>query len=205
MFFEFETGYSIQVFGMYENWWRDEAGLGTWSAALAIIIGSVLVGLIWSNKTSSNERAARGFRSFNEEVRRVDKAVSCTNLGIVPPIGGSGRLYGCIMGFAQTAKFFINESEANDNTVQDIKVMWNDWWKDSGYGQHADEAEAFMMVGALARLYAPNLMPELLDAFRGRNNQVFHSGAFRIEYRFTPGRAINERLLIVTEQQKQRQ
>lgn len=184
---------------MFKDWWGGEATFGTWLVALALVVGAIITGAIGSEESNSLEARVSGFKSFEEEVRRVDSATSCTDPGTVPAMAGDGRLYGCIMGLARTAKFFINERGDRDNAVENIKVMWNDWWKDIGYGQHADQAEAVMMVGALAQLYAPELMPELLSTFRSRTNQVLHSNAFTIEYRFTRGPAIDERLLTVSE------
>ena len=69
------------------------------------------------------------------------------------------------MGTAETAKVWINESAYRPGVVSNIKVMWNDWIRDIGYGLHADEEEAAIMVGTFADIYAPELKDQLLDVF----------------------------------------
>ena len=116
-----------------------------------------------------------------------------------PPV--FGKLYGCIGGEAETAKVFVNADPIYGNVIN-IKVMWNDWFIDIGYGLHADKIEAMEMAMAILDLYVPDQpadqRQELLTTFLSGNiGKVFKYNDLSIEYRYTRGPKIDERLLII--------
>ena len=51
----------------------------------------------------------------------------------------------------QTVKWFINE---NSNKVYNVKLLWNDWFKDMGLGIHSDKEEAQKALKVLIK-YMP--------------------------------------------------
>lgn len=113
-------------------------------------------------------------------------------------IGSFGALYGCVQGRAETAKFFVNEIGGRPGVVENVKVMWNEWTRNNGYGLAADRAEASQMAAVAADLYVPRLKARILEAFMGRRNTSFTDGPFRVEYRYSDGPAIGEHLLTIT-------
>jgi hypothetical protein len=65
--------------------------------------------------------------SFQAEADRATKALSCPRPKITPASSGLDALYGCIVGTAQTVKFFINEAEGTGQ-VKNVTLIWNDWF-----------------------------------------------------------------------------
>lgn len=139
------------------------------------------------------------FQSFQEEANRATKELSCQRPKISPASSGLGALYGCITGPAETVKFFINEVEGT-GSVKNVKLMWNDWFIDVGYGKHADKKQAEAFVKSFAKLYAPKMEKELLSTFFANTNKTLKAGSYQIAYTFSHGPKIDERLLVVTPQ-----
>jgi len=135
--------------------------------------------------------------SFDGEARRATKALSCprpvfTHDGLYP-----GTLYGCIMGEADTAKYFIDEDPDKRGTVMLIKLIWNDWYRDLGFGVHPDKAEAELMVRSLARFFAPDQEAEMIAAFRGTAARTFNASGVTISYTWDRGSAIDAHMFVV--------
>jgi len=137
---------------------------------------------------------------FQAEADRVTKAISCPRPTITPAISGFGALYSCIVGPAETVKFFINEAEGTDQ-VENVKLMWNDWFVDIGYGIHADKMEAQAFIKAFAELYAPAKEKELASIFFSNSNITMEVDDYRIAYTYSRGPKIDERLLVLTPKQ----
>jgi hypothetical protein len=160
---------------------------------LAAVVCFALAGLAFRGTASSSLEFAL---QFDTEVSKAESTLWCRDTGTVPPhIDGAGRLYGCIMGRAGTAKLFINEDGSRPGTVENVKVMWNDWRRDLGHGAHADRREALQMVSAFARWYAPSIEDELASVFQGEVARSYIVGQYRITYRLDRGPGIDERLL----------
>ncbi len=141
--------------------------------------------------------AAAESPDFQAETKRVTSALNCTQPKITPASLGLGALYGCITGSAETVKFFINEEEGTGN-IQNVKLMWNDWFVDIGYGIHTDLEEAHIFVKTFAQLYAPKLGSKLTTAFFSNSNAIFDTDNYHIEYKYHRGPKIDERLLTAT-------
>ena len=139
--------------------------------------------------------------NFNKEADATTELLDCKNPKISAPWGDGGRLYRCVEGRSKTVKLFINEGDRSNRKVKNIKLMWNDWAKDMGAGDpiHADKALAQKWVKKIANRYAPKEAREVLVTFFGLKSRFIVSDRYVIQYRFTPGPAINERLLIITE------
>jgi len=142
---------------------------------------------------------AGGFKSFTEENERIKAKVICNDVGVSPHFGASGKLFGCIAGKAMTVKLFVNETK-DKNRVENIKLMWNDWFIDTGYGLHADKSEAEQFVKAVADLYAPTQKAKLMKVFFASNNEIWSGGLFKFAFTISRGPKIDERLLTITEQ-----
>lgn len=140
-----------------------------------------------------------GTLSFQSEADRATKALSCPRPKISPANSGLGlgALYGCIVGTAETVKFFINEAEGTGQ-VENAKLMWNDWFIDVGYGIHADKKEAQVFVKAFAKLYAPNMDKKLTSIFFSNSNMTVEVGDYQIVYTYSRGPKIDERLFVLT-------
>ena len=139
--------------------------------------------------------------SFQAEADRATKALSCPRPKITPASSGLGALYscivGCIVGTAETVKFFINEAEGTGH-VKNVKLMWNDWFVDTGYGMHADKKEAQAFLKAFAKLYAPAMEKKLTSVFFANSNTTVEVGDYHIAYTYSRGPKIDERLFVLT-------
>ncbi|MGP5141153.1 hypothetical protein ACTXPD_05235 [Vreelandella alkaliphila] len=142
---------------------------------------------------------AADFQSFTSESGEATEALDCRNPKITSASFGMGELYGCVQGTAETVKWFINEVP-NTGRVDNVKLMWNDWFKDVGYGLHADKQKAEQALKALIQMYAPNKEEEVEEAFWGNSNRTIASDGFVLEYTYSRGPAIDERLIVVTEE-----
>jgi hypothetical protein len=143
------------------------------------------------------QSAFGGMLGFQVEADRATKVLSCPRPGITPASSGLGALYGCIAGTAETVKFFINEAEGTGQ-VKNVKLMWNDWFIDIGYGMHADKKEAQAFVKAFAKLYAPNVEKKLMTIFFSNSNTTMEVGDYQIVYTYNRGPKIDERLFVLT-------
>lgn len=143
------------------------------------------------------QSAFGGMLSFQAEADRATKALNCQQPKITPASSGLGALYGCIAGAAETVKFFINEAEGTSE-VKNVKLMWNDWFVDIGYGIHADKKEAQAFVKAFAKLYAPHMEKKLTSIFFSNSNTTLEVGDYQIAYTYSRGPKIDERLFILT-------
>ncbi|MBI9075659.1 MAG: hypothetical protein JEZ02_09635 [Desulfatibacillum sp.] len=143
------------------------------------------------------QNALGGLLSFQVEADRATKALNCSRAKILPASSGMGALYGCIAGSAETVKLFINEAE-DVGKVKNVKLMWNDWFVDVGYGKHADKKEATAFVKAFARLYAPNMEKKLIAIFFSNSNSTLEIGDNQIEFTYRRGSKIDERLFVLT-------
>jgi hypothetical protein len=127
-----------------------------------------------------------GTLSFQAEANRVTKALSCPRPKITPASPGFGALYGCVVGTAETVKFFINEAEGTGQ-VKNAKLMWNDWFVDIGSGIHADKKEAQAFVKTFAKLYAPDMEKKLMSIFFSNSNTTVEVGDYQIAYTYSRG------------------
>lgn len=145
----------------------------------------------------ASQIAASKPTDFDVEVERSKGALSCGTAKITPAGDGWGALFSCISGKAETVKFFINE-EPGSGKVKNVKFLWNDWFKDRGYGVHADASEADRMVRDLVKLFPSAHDKDLLKAFKGKQAVTREGGGYRFEYTYDRGPAIDERMIIVT-------
>lgn len=179
---------------------------------IAVAIGAIFLGLAAAETFNSYEKRkaaeqaklasappAKYQLNFDKEADRVTAALGCPAPKFTgPQYTLAGTLYGCIMGGEQTAKFWINEDQRFPGTVANVKVIWNDWKRNLGYGLHSDRPEAEHMVEVMSQLYAPELKQDLLKAFRGSEARSFETDRVKIKYEWTPGPGIDEHLLVLT-------
>jgi hypothetical protein len=138
--------------------------------------------------------------SFAVESRELAAAADCSDPHMTPPLEGVlGFLLGCIEGDSQTAKLFVNE-EPGTGRVANVKVMWNDYFRDVGSGVHPDQEAAERLLHATVQRYAPTELPPVARAFFERNPLTITAGGYRLKVTHNRGPAIDEHLLIVTKQ-----
>jgi hypothetical protein len=137
---------------------------------------------------------APSFRSFTTG---LNKSLSCKYSKITPADENDGALYGCIAGKAETAKVFVNEDKKSGK-VLNVKLMWNDWHKDLGYGIHADKAEATLFLKALSQQLSPELSAQLLESFNQKTPRSFSNASWKVAYTYERGPGIDERLFVYT-------
>ncbi|KFL26811.1 hypothetical protein JP75_25485, partial [Devosia riboflavina] len=89
-------------------------------------------------------------------------------------------------------------NEDGDGGVENVKVMWNDWTRDTGYGTHTDQAQAFAWLSALATRYAPQKVDAVLNAFASNSDVSIEGPAHILRYTYWKGPAIDERLVTIT-------
>lgn len=139
---------------------------------------------------------AADFNNFDAEARAVLDMIKCPTPKVTKT-PGLPDLWGCIYPGAEVMKVFVNAAE-NGGGVENVKIMWNDWTRDTGYGVHTDKAIAEAWVAALATRYAPARVEEVLTAFRGTSTATITGDGVTLTFTYFKGPAIDERLIIVT-------
>lgn len=146
------------------------------------------------NKAMKAVALSQGFLSFSDECAKISCQTTCRNSKVI----SAAQMYYCAQGKTETVNWYINGIKGTDR-VQNIKLMWNDWYKDFGYGIHAEKKEAFESLEILINLYASDKSKEIKDAFCGNKNITIKTKAFMIKYTFDRGAGIDERLITITE------
>jgi hypothetical protein len=152
------------------------------------------VGIALAGLSSVALADAPQFQKFASDLNNV---LSCKYTKTTPPDELGGTLYMCIAGKAETAKVFINKDEKTGK-VENLKIMWNDWFKDAGYGIHPDKKEATGSINLLGKRLTPALTAQMLKAFEGKATATFSTDAWDVKYTYNRGPAIDERLFVFT-------
>jgi len=139
-----------------------------------------------------------GFASFKTETSKAENIAIFCKAKITPASSNFGALFGAICGKEETAKYFVNE-DPKDGSTLNIKVIWNDWHTDMGYGLHPDRFEAAKLLDLAIQLYASKLKDEIRAAFFENKNQTFDTDEFILTYTFHHGSRIDERILKIEE------
>ena len=136
---------------------------------------------------------------FSREAARVTKTLPCSypKLTAAESSLGWGKMYGCIAGPAETGKFFVNE-RIGTGKIKNIKLIWNDWFVDVGYGIHADEIQAREWVGSFSSLYAKGGKRELMEIFFGVEDRTLSLENYSLVFTYRRGPRIDERLFVLT-------
>ncbi len=135
------------------------------------------------------------FMSFEDEIAAVAKLTRCGR-GKLTRTSGLPDLWGCIAPGAEVLKLFVNEGQ--DGGVANVKLMWNDWTRDVGYGVHTDGRLALAWASALATRYAPLGVKDVMRAFEGNRPVTIPGEGYVVRYSYDRGPAIDERLLTIT-------
>lgn len=135
------------------------------------------------------------FESFDNEVAAIVELTHCTR-GKVTRTSGQPDLWGCVALGAEVLKLFVNERQ--DGGVANVKLMWNDWTRDVGYGVHTDSRLAMAWASAFATRYAPHAVTDIMVAFEGDRSVTIHGEDYVVDYSYDRGPAIDERLLTIT-------
>jgi hypothetical protein len=143
------------------------------------------------------DAVANGELSFSVEASRAANILPCDESKTISASDGLGEMYSCISGAAQTVKFYINEDPAT-GSVKNIKLIWNDWFKDVGYGVHADYVFAISMLDAVLTLYPTQDASQIKQVFLANQNRTFWTDQFGLVYTYQRGPAIDERMLVIT-------
>lgn len=133
---------------------------------------------------------------YSSETNALRSLAACTRVKDTPDSNGFSALYSCIEGQKETAKLFVSGAKNSDG-IKNVKVMWNDWFKDIGEGLHPDRTEAERLLTVVANRYAPNELEKIKAAFFGKQALQIAVGDFLIEVKHDKGPAIEEHLLVV--------
>jgi hypothetical protein len=152
------------------------------------------VGLAVAVLSSVSWADAPQFQKFASDLNNV---LTCKYTKTTPPDELGGTLYMCIAGKAETAKVFINKDESTGK-VLNLKIMWNDWFKDIGYGIHPDKAEAKGHIEVVSKSLSPSITAQMLKALEGKAPAAFSTDAWNVKYTYNRGPAIDERLFVFT-------
>ncbi len=142
------------------------------------------------------------FADSAAEVSAIQRTAQCRGASMTSAQFGHGALFGCIEGAAETAKLFVNE-EPGSGSVQNVKVMWNDWFKDLGYGLHADREEANRLLTVVVTRYAPQRLQEVQAAYFGGKELELIEGLWVLTVTHQRGPAIEEHLLTIADAAKE--
>lgn len=134
------------------------------------------------------------FENFETEISEISTKINCS--GKITKDEELPDLWGCIYPDAEVTKIFINESESGG--VENVKIMWNDWTKDVGYGVHTNQSAAEELVASVSKIYAPDQVSDILAAFAGGRDITINNDLFSLSYTYSQGPAIDERLVTIT-------
>lgn len=134
---------------------------------------------------------------FRAESDVMRNKLECKYSRMTPANDSQGSLFSCIGGEAETVKYFINE-EYNTGKIKSIKLLWNEWTKDRGYGLWADSGVAKRWAGIVANRYAPELEDKLVQNFQATSNTVLRGEHYTIRYTYEAGPEIDEHMFVVT-------
>lgn len=140
---------------------------------------------------------ALAFDSFQGESAKISNEIGCRT-GKVSKETGLPDLWSCILPGAEVLKVFINEDGSGG--VKNVKIMWNDWTRDTGYGLHTDREVAMAWVSALSTIYAPESVDKVMDAFSGSRDIKIDGNGYSLSYTYFRGPAIDERLITITKE-----
>lgn len=138
---------------------------------------------------------AAAFDSFSNETKLIGDLIKCPSARISSD-PGLPDLWSCILPGAEVVKVFVNSDESGG--VANVKFMWNDWTRDTGYGIHTDEDIARAWLSAISTHYAPKQVEEVLEAFSSSSDITIVSERYILTYTYYKGPAIDERLFIIT-------
>ncbi len=171
--------------------------IGSMGGGLLIILCVGAIAAI-TNKTENLNTKQSSINSFYKEYKLVSRKINCPNPKVIKSTANwEGDLFSCVSGKAETVKLYINEKPSG-NEVKNIKLMWNDWTKNMGYGVHTDKGLAANWVAKIADLYAPQKASEVKRMFLNRSNKTITSNNYQLKYTHDVGPAINEHLLVIT-------
>jgi len=159
-----------------------------------IFVRNLATGLALMASSSVSLAEPPPFKQFTNE---LNGTLGCKYSKMTPADESDGRLYGCIAGKAETAKVFVNENKKTGKTLN-MKLIWNDWFKDIGYGIHADKADATRFINVLGKRLSPEITAQMLKAFEGNAPATFSTDAWNVKYTYERGPAIDERMLVFT-------
>ncbi|GGD48000.1 hypothetical protein [Sinisalibacter lacisalsi] len=135
------------------------------------------------------------FSSFEVETAVVQDLTKCPKPKLSRDVG-MPDLWGCVFPGAEVLKLFVNED--GKGGVKNVKIMWNDWTRDNGYGIHADRKIAMSWISALATRYAPHSVEAVVRAFKGTRDVTIDGDGYQLVFSYSKGPAIDERLLSIT-------
>lgn len=135
------------------------------------------------------------FSDFEYEIARLTEESSCSGHDTQGEAAGLGALFSCVAGPAETAKLFVN-GQSGGSGVANVKVMWNAWQEDRGYGVVADRDEARLLAAAAAGLFMPEYREEVVAAFMTGEPREFAGEDFHATVSLTAGPAIDEHLVV---------
>lgn len=147
--------------------------------------------------SSSAIAAAPDFESVTAHITKI---IECPNPRIQPGYGTPKTpLYICYLGVDEYRKVFINDD--GSGRIKNIKLMWDDRTKSMPPlpPVHAEKAEAKVMLEAVLKTYAPDVKDQVVKAFfLTKKSAKFDSAKYRIEFLYSQGPSMDERLLVLT-------
>lgn len=147
--------------------------------------------------SSSAIAAAPDFESVTAHITKI---IECPNPRIQPGYGTPKTpLYICYLGVDEYRKVFINDD--GSGRIKNIKLMWDDRTKSMPPlpPVHAEKTEAKGMLEAVLKTYAPDVKDQIVKAFfLTKKPAKFDSAKYRIEFLYSQGPSMDERLLVLT-------
>lgn len=137
---------------------------------------------------------------FEPETARITKTIGCPHPKVQTGYGAQQTpLYICYLGKNEYRKVFINDD--GNGRVKNIKLMWDDRTKSipSLPSVHAEEKEAKAMLVAVLTHYAPSIRDQVVNLFfSAKKGAKFDTETYSIEFLYSQGPSMDERLLVLT-------
>lgn len=163
------------------------------SASIALCIYFLIPERLNGDNSISAE--ASMFDTFTAETSAINDILDCKNSGITST-PGLPDLWGCSHPVAEVVKVYVNGGESDG--VENVKLMWDDYTKDVGYGLHADREVAELWLASLLSRYASDAVDRMTEAFNGSEDVRVNVDGIAVEYTYSQGPAIGERLITIT-------
>ena len=147
--------------------------------------------------STAPESPSQPAENYGHAVDKINSALNCIKPKGVSGLGTAGDLFVCKVGDEVT--LYVNQNLGN-NTVKSIKLIWNDYTRDVGYGVHAGAAAAKNAATKLGDMYGLTEPGQLAVLLSSADSGELKSETHAFSYTYRQGPSIDERMLMITQQ-----
>ena len=147
--------------------------------------------------STTPESPSQPAENYGHAVDQINSTLNCIKPKGVSGLGTAGDLFVCKVG--EEVTLYVNQNLDN-NTVKSIKLIWNDYTRDVGYGVHAGTAAAKNAATKLGRMYGLAEPEQLAILMSSEDGAELKSETHAFAYTYRQGPSIDERMILITQQ-----